>query len=290
MKRTLLYAGILSAAFIANNANATVVNNLDASYTADYKWFNSSVGGGTASLEDLTSKGGNLENNAPLPTGAVKLTTGPNNPADLGDKGEISIGGNFGTIGDFINGGTLSYDYYKSSSDVNAAAAASIKLTVLDSNVTTPDATPANPVDGYTTFVFEPYWNINTGVSTNPPTDTWTNIDITGSSGIFWHTGLYNDGNMFGAPGMSFADWLAHFGADLLDADIIGITLGVGSYNLGQTAYFDDVKYTNGQIDLAYDFEVSVVPLPATLPLYGAGLAVLGFIGWRKNRKNMSEV
>jgi len=30
--------------------------------------------------------------------------------------------------------------------------------------------------------------------------------------------------------------------------------------------------------------EVSAVPLPAALPLYGAGLAVLGFMGWRKKR------
>jgi len=30
---------------------------------------------------------------------------------------------------------------------------------------------------------------------------------------------------------------------------------------------------------------VSVVPLPAALPLYGAGIAVMGFIGWRRKRK-----
>jgi len=30
--------------------------------------------------------------------------------------------------------------------------------------------------------------------------------------------------------------------------------------------------------------DVSVVPLPAALPLYGAGLAVMGFIGWRRKK------
>lgn len=30
---------------------------------------------------------------------------------------------------------------------------------------------------------------------------------------------------------------------------------------------------------------VSVVPLPAALPLYSAGLAVMGIVGWRRNRK-----
>ncbi len=30
---------------------------------------------------------------------------------------------------------------------------------------------------------------------------------------------------------------------------------------------------------------VSAVPLPAALPLYGAGIAVMGFMGWRRKRK-----
>ncbi|WP_169544223.1 hypothetical protein [Sneathiella aquimaris] len=30
---------------------------------------------------------------------------------------------------------------------------------------------------------------------------------------------------------------------------------------------------------------VSAVPLPAALPLYGAGVALMGFLGWRKRRK-----
>jgi len=34
---------------------------------------------------------------------------------------------------------------------------------------------------------------------------------------------------------------------------------------------------------------VSVVPLPAALPLYGAGVALLGFIGWRKRRIETSS-
>lgn len=31
--------------------------------------------------------------------------------------------------------------------------------------------------------------------------------------------------------------------------------------------------------------EVSAVPIPAALPLFGTGLAVMGFIGWRRKRK-----
>ncbi|PHQ68633.1 MAG: hypothetical protein COB93_10195 [Sneathiella sp.] len=33
------------------------------------------------------------------------------------------------------------------------------------------------------------------------------------------------------------------------------------------------------------DVRISAVPLPAALPLYGAGLAVMGLIGWQRKRK-----
>ncbi len=36
------------------------------------------------------------------------------------------------------------------------------------------------------------------------------------------------------------------------------------------------------------DQQVSVVPLPAALPLYGTGLALMGFIGWRRRQKSVA--
>lgn len=48
---------------------------------------------------------------------------------------------------------------------------------------------------------------------------------------------------------------------------------------------------TNGQVDfnnIGFTGELSnpsVVPLPASLPLVGSGLALMGFLGWRKKRK-----
>jgi len=38
------------------------------------------------------------------------------------------------------------------------------------------------------------------------------------------------------------------------------------------------------------DQQVSVVPLPAALPLYGTGLALMGFIGWRRRQKSVVRV
>jgi hypothetical protein len=32
--------------------------------------------------------------------------------------------------------------------------------------------------------------------------------------------------------------------------------------------------------------ELGAVPLPAALPLFGSGLALIGFVGWRRKRKN----
>lgn len=48
--------------------------------------------------------------------------------------------------------------------------------------------------------------------------------------------------------------------------------------------------YSEGHIDYTITFtvdspQISVVPLPAALPLYGAGMALLGFIGWKRKRK-----
>ena len=280
MKKALLIAVSVPFALSVTGAAATTVGTFESSYTADYVWYKSDVrNAGTASVESLTGKGGNLENNAPLPTGAAKLTTGPANNAD---KAEVGINGNFGTVGQFLQTGFLSYDFYKSANDVNKSAAASIKLTVLDGNVTT-----AGTTDGYATFVYEPTWNIVSTQSHNPADSLWTNVDITGNSGIFWHTGIYGAGNLAGngSNGFTLANWADQFGGDLLDAAIIGISVGVGTYNLGQTAYFDDVKYRGGGQVLAYDFEVSVVPLPAALPLYGTGLALMGLVGWRRKRK-----
>jgi len=34
------------------------------------------------------------------------------------------------------------------------------------------------------------------------------------------------------------------------------------------------------------DVTITAVPLPAALPLYGAGLGLLGYVGWRRKRKN----
>lgn len=66
--------------------------------------------------------------------------------------------------------------------------------------------------------------------------------------------------------------------------------VGPGGSALGQ--WFDD-SGAQGYPDAAdpvvgyfIEYETSsVVPIPAALPLFGTGLAIMGFIGWRRKRK-----
>ncbi|MBE7636311.1 hypothetical protein GUA87_05605 [Sneathiella sp. P13V-1] len=55
---------------------------------------------------------------------------------------------------------------------------------------------------------------------------------------------------------------------------------------------FSGTEFGIGAIGRYHDFKlaaltvekISAIPLPAALPLYGAGVALLGFIGWRRKR------
>ena len=49
------------------------------------------------------------------------------------------------------------------------------------------------------------------------------------------------------------------------------------------TKYYWDMFDYNERVYAKWT-KVSAVPLPAALPLYGAGLAVMAFIGWRRKR------
>jgi hypothetical protein len=58
--------------------------------------------------------------------------------------------------------------------------------------------------------------------------------------------------------------------ADFANAHIVGLSVGVGSYNPGQIGYFDNVSLqsTAGGLDTVYDFQI---PEPATMILLGLG-------------------
>ena len=62
----------------------------------------------------------------------------------------------------------------------------------------------------------------------------------------------------------------------LFDADLVGISLSVGSYNLNQEGYVDYVAMTTSAGTTTYDFQV--VPVPAAIWLFGPALACLGWM------------
>ncbi|MBL4907324.1 MAG: VPLPA-CTERM sorting domain-containing protein [Sneathiella sp.] len=54
-------------------------------------------------------------------------------------------------------------------------------------------------------------------------------------------------------------------------------------FGIGALGENDDFKIRSLTVN-----RVSAVPLPAALPLYGAGIAILGFVGWRRKQKRNS--
>lgn len=84
-----------------------------------------------------------------------------------------------------------------------------------------------------------------------------------------------NDGNFdFVQKGLTTRD--KHGRYTFLDSLLkTGNRFAIGALGAGDAFKIDSITVS----------KLSVVPLPAGLPLYGAGLAVLGFIGWRRKRK-----
>ncbi|MCG8493560.1 MAG: hypothetical protein MI743_18215 [Sneathiellales bacterium] len=77
---------------------------------------------------------------------------------------------------------------------------------------------------------------------------------------------------------------------EVLGSDVIisGAPSGDGAIDVLITtaSAFDSFQFISTDDSFEYaNLQVSVVPLPAALPLYGAGMAIIGFIGWRR-RKN----
>ncbi|MBL4908165.1 MAG: VPLPA-CTERM sorting domain-containing protein [Sneathiella sp.] len=76
---------------------------------------------------------------------------------------------------------------------------------------------------------------------------------------------------------------------DFADVNFIGDGVVEGEFvNISiSNLLFDRIVFssTGNSFEFSNLQVVTAVPLPAALPLYGAGIAVLGFVGWRKRQK-----
>lgn len=261
-RAAILCGAAVLAASIGPGAEAqeTVVSFGPADTTDTGVWFADDVRpGGTAGTEDLTGLGGNLENDQPLPIGAAKLTTDSTNEA----KAEVAVIDGYGTPQDIFASLQLAYAFYKGSNPgQNLFAAPSIKLGFL--NPVCDD--PASVGDCFGTLVYEPSWNQPglEGSSAAVPLDTWLPVAIDDANGLFWWTGGFGQPSGAGGPPLhTLADWAGVLSSDFGDAELIKVSIGVGSFNPGQIGYFDDVQIAHshdGGFDARYDFEPAIGP------------------------------
>lgn len=246
--------------------------------------------GGSATLTDISSLGGNLQSNIPSgSTGALRLSTGLNNS----DVAEISTYRNFGDAATVLQSLNVSYSYYKQSvSGGNVFAAPALKITVHSATGTG---------DNYGQLVYEPTWNQPTTGSQPAPTDAWQSVSINSATGAssdasggWWWTGGFEIANSSGGPPLrSLGEWVAALQAsDSLDfstSQVTALTLGVGTFNQGQIGYVDSLSIAHsGGFNTTYNFSVSAVPEPASAA-FGFGLLALVAAGLRRSRYRKSS-
>lgn len=110
----------------------------------------------------------------------------------------------------------------------------------------------------------------------------------------FWEVdniGSVTEFELFADDNNDFSDGSsASLGSFLVDANGSGLLAQIGSFSSVSTQFIHlnatlPVGLFDGIGEFAFRSSVSVVPLPAAFPLYGAGIAVMGFMVWRRKRK-----
>ena len=72
--------------------------------------------------------------------------------------------------------------------------------------------------------------------------------------------------------------------ADALALNLLTLRLETNSFDTIRFASLENSNFSAASLNINFT-PLSVVPLPAALPLYGTGLALMGFIGWRRKQR-----
>ncbi|MCC3303800.1 VPLPA-CTERM sorting domain-containing protein [Sneathiella sp. HT1-7] len=170
-------------------------------------------------------------------------------------------------------------------------------LPAADTGVPSPTTSVGTVYENLTTSVANQYRSPWQGTALDG-VGTYTSVQKGSYASYMFDTGFYAIDFMWGSVdgynGLEFyyqGNWVDALHGD--DAQLSSVSNGLGFIvaSIMATGVFDEVRFTSGSNAFEYaNMTVSAVPLPAALPLYGAGLAVLGFFGWRKRRKSAALV
>ena len=161
--------------------------------------------------------------------------------------------------------------------------------------------TGINPAEAHADYAFGNHWTTANGTDPVDAFITWGfNVGQT-LGGIYIWNHRSNDPGHASNPGYEptlFDLTVTHFGGSLVlnDVSIAPDTataqgFGFGSVLTGVTSVRFDVEAVQssptftGLAEVAFETTGILntpVPLPAGLPLFGTGLALLGFVGWRR--------
>jgi hypothetical protein len=226
-RRVLVALGLLGAAILVFSGLATAATKVVVTQnSSSWHSVDTRPGGTVTFTEEYGAPSG-------LGSGALKLTT----DATTGAKADYWTEEVAGTQLDAVT--TLSYWTYQDSGPVHAAASYQVAV---DLN--------GDAAGGFTTLVYEPYWN---GVVAP---ETWQQWDV--DAGQFWSSRTFTDGTcavVAGAGGAPFYS-LATLNTLCPNAVVLAIGVNIGSFNPSYVVATDGVQFN----DTIYDFEVGRSP------------------------------